>query len=244
MELGEAARLQEWGIDQTAAAALVSDYYRSVMDRGEFSLAKDSVHWLLAAGLKRSRRAPARILEIGTSAGEFTAFLAWLFPAAEIVTLDLPSDHPLVSQFIGAIDSERRRDLQRSRERYLYPLVEAGNVRFLESNSFFLLDHVEGKFDLIWVDGGHLLPDVAWDLANAFYLCEDGGLLLCDDIIPDATIGISGLSSNDSLEIVEMIAAETGSRTAYFLKRRRQKIFSDPRFRKYVAMVEVAKKPS
>ena len=94
-----------------------------------------------------------------------------------------------------------------------------------------------GPFDLIWVDGGHLYPEVAWDLAAAHHLCRDGGQLLCDDVIPAPDGPRTAYVSPDSYQVLDYFAVRTGETLRLFLKRCAFKHAGVPRKRKYIAMM-------
>ncbi|MCX7064434.1 MAG: class I SAM-dependent methyltransferase [Proteobacteria bacterium] len=199
-----------------------------------FNFAKDSVHWLLFACLTRSTEPVARILEIGTFDGQFTAILARLFPSAEIVTVDLPESDPILR-------STYERELDTQYQRFVATRsgnLAAPNIRFRQFNSAFLLDNVQGPFDLIWVDGGHLYPEVAWDIAAAHHLCREGGYLLCDDVIPALDGQRTAYVSPDSFQVLRYVADRTGATLHLFLKRCGFKHAVVPRTRKFVAMLE------
>jgi len=112
------------------------------------------------------------ILEIGTGPGRSTVMFAKLFPEAIVYTLDVPSGDPtypkswrgrgIGSEFAKNIGSE--------------------NVRFIESNSFFLPSlGLPEQFELIFVDGDHTYPAVAWDIMFSYGRLAKDGLLFIHD---------------------------------------------------------------
>lgn len=220
------------GLDCTAGLDTLDAVLRDIRTT-PFNFAKDSVHWLLFACLGKSTGSVARILEIGTFHGQFTAILARLFPAAEIVTVDLPESDPILRSTYGRqLDSEYQRFVAtRSRN------LTASNIHFRQFNSAFLLDNVRGPFDLIWVDGGHLYPEVAWDIATTHHLCREGGYLLCDDVIPMLNGQRTANVSPDSFQVLRYVTDRTGATLHLFLKRCGFKHAVVPRTRKYVAML-------
>ncbi len=119
-----------------------------------------SVHWVLFA-CAAQRFEVRRILEIGTFDGETTRLLSLLFPAAQIVTLELPDDDPI---FAGTYQREdpanRHAFVQRLAENTAGP-----NIELIKANSIFLPSLGLEAFDLIWVDGSHLYPEVAWEIS-------------------------------------------------------------------------------
>ncbi len=202
------------------------------MHKRHFDIGEDSVHWLLFACLSEQLSRPGRILEIGTFDGRFTALLARLFPQAEIVTVDLPdSDLILRSTYGRAEEVEFRRFVaDRSRN------VAAQNITSLKQNSAFILDDLTHPFDLIWVDGGHRYPEVAWDIAFAHFLCREGGQILVDDVIPAANGPATPYVSHESYEVLEYFTSRTGAKLHLLTKRCKFVHAGVPRSRKYVAM--------
>ena len=141
-----------------------------------------SEHYELLFAISQ-RDKPRKILEIGTATGNFTVFLATIFPGAEIETIDLPrSDNrfwnattDLATTNGGAVS---KTDLEERDAR----LSRFANIKFRELNSLALTFQESEKYDLIWVDGDHTYPVVSIDLANALRLLEVGGTLASDDI--------------------------------------------------------------
>jgi predicted O-methyltransferase YrrM len=221
------------GFDCTAGEARLDEVLAERRGR-PFDFARDSIHWLLFACLRAQAPRPVRILELGTFDGEFTAILARLFADSEIVTVDLPESDPILRRTYRREGDAAYRTFVEARDAN----VAAPNVRLLLINSVFLLDHVTGPFDLIWVDAGHLYPEVAWDLAHAHHLCRPGGRILCDDVIPDASGHRTDYVSPDSGTVLNYLAERTGRRLDLFLKRCAFKHAGIPRQRKYVAMLE------
>jgi predicted O-methyltransferase YrrM len=191
----------------------------------------ESVHWPLIAAIA-AQMPMQRILEIGTFDGNFTSVLATLFPTAQIFTVDLPDDDPILRQsYERGSDSELKSHLSLRAANLAAP-----NIHPLRRNSFFLLDTVKGPFDLIWVDGGHLYPEVAWDLASAHHLAGAGGIVMCDDVICDQAGLRDAYVSPDSHTVLEYASQRGGFAVHYFLKRLSSKWSARPRWRKFVAL--------
>lgn len=204
------------------------------LNRGYFERSVNSVHWLLFSCLSKTNKKFPRILEIGTSNGFGTLLLSELFKSSEIITVDLPNDDPLTRGFYG-----RKKDDKF--EKYLKTQKEntnASNVQLIKTNSFFLLDKLKGPFDLIWIDGGHLYPDVAWDICNAWHLSKKGGYILIDDVIPTKRNHRTKLVSTDSSRVIDYISERANMHITYFLKRINAESESSKYRRKYVAFLE------
>lgn len=231
--------------EKSKYAALGLDYERGLakLERvlGELVGPLDSVersmrssHWVLFACLSELSSMPIkRILEIGTYDGETALILAKLFPASEIVTVDLPEDDPIFRGSYVRDDAQTLADFKARQGVNLKP----GNIKFKALNSFFLPEQVDGGFDLIWVDGGHLYPEVAWDICNAYSLCAPGGYIMVDDVITHPRGFRDAYVSPDSHRVLEYVVARTHEALAYFLKRNGARWSAVPRRRKYVALL-------
>jgi predicted O-methyltransferase YrrM len=141
-----------------------------------------SEHYELLFAISQVHK-PKRILEIGTATGDFSVFLATIFPDAKIETIDLSR---LDNRFWNATSdlvttndwAVSKTDLEERDAR----LSSFSNIEFRELNSLALTFQESKKYDLIWVDGDHTYPVVSVDIANALRLLEIGGILVADDI--------------------------------------------------------------
>ena len=122
---------------------------------------------------------PCQILEIGTFNGRFSEMLVNNFNCV-IDTVDLPDESDAFINSYSRDDELRRRDFIRSRNRRL----ENTNICFHQFDSIELISRFESEsFDIIWVDGDHLAPQVYFDLLSALRLCRPNGFLCCDDVM-------------------------------------------------------------
>jgi len=117
-----------------------------------------SIHWVLFCSLSLAYDIKD-ILEIGTFDGETARIIAEIFPDGKITTLDLPDDDPILASSYQRTELEQLTFKEIQNENIRHPRIE-----FIQANSFYLPSLVQGKFDLIWIDGGHLYPEVAWDI--------------------------------------------------------------------------------
>ncbi|MFC2156814.1 class I SAM-dependent methyltransferase [Acidobacteriota bacterium] len=204
------------------------------MNKSHFTMNKGmaSIHWVLFTSISIVSSVKD-ILEIGTYDGETTSVLSGIFPDSKITTVDLPDDDPIYKKTYHRADSDIRKNLKNTRDTNL----NNPNISLLLKNSFFLPEFTQEKYDLIWIDGGHLYPEVAWDICNAFHLCKTGGWILCDDVIPLRRGHRDEMVSPDSYEVLNYIEARTGYEVNYFLKREDPIWSADPRKRKYVAVM-------
>ena len=236
VEAEEAAKFRSLGLDPVAARPHL-DAALSQLGSAPFDDLKgtDSIHWLVFAALSLSPRGQKirDILEIGTFRGKTALLLKTLFPEARVTTVDLPTSDPIMQQTYRRDTPEQLQEYRSMRD----SRVNRDGITFIEANSFFLPAHAKGPFDLIWMDGGHLFPEVAWDFCNAWHSCRSGGLLMCDDIIPDPR-GSDAYASDESHKVISYVAARTGIEPVYLLKRRNPEWSADPKTRKFVAVID------
>lgn len=233
IEESERLKFLELGLDVKSALDVLNPILQSKYGR-DFDFGNDSIHWLVFSALSTRKYPARRILEIGTYDGECASILSSLFPDAEIFTIDLPENDPLLRDLYNRqSDSEFLRYKRRQEQN-----LNKGNIRLIETNSFFLLDKVDEEFDLVWVDGGHLYPEVAWDLCSAFHLCRSGGYLMCDDVIPLTSSYKNEYVSTESFKVIEYIQARIPGEVTFFLKRRAPNLYTRRRNRKYVACMK------
>ncbi len=196
-----------------------------------FTLHKElySEHWTIFAALDQSKI--HRILEIGTFNGEFAKYLSILFPAAEIVTVDLCDDDPLF------INSYKRQD-EIFREKFIEHrtrMLSARNIKFIQTNSFFLPSMNLGKFDCVWVDACHEYPEVAWDTYTAWHLCNDEGWIFCDDIYLSDTPPKG--NTNDSRDALLALKKCHICDVNFIIKRFSPEFSADPNKRKHIGIL-------
>jgi hypothetical protein len=218
------------GLDYGAAMVRLNEALAR-LGWGEYSesLGVGSIHWVLFAALSAQYQM-RRILEIGTYDGETTQLLSQLFPAAHITTVDLPHGDPRFIELYDRRDPKKRQafiDRQRANTR-------GSNIELVLSDSFLLPARLQPGFDLIWVDGGHNYPVIAWDLCNAFHLCAANGWVLCDDVLACPEAENHAFVSRDSFEVLEYLREHTPVEVRYFLKRHGARWSVNPKRRKFV----------
>lgn len=119
------------------------------------------------------------ILEIGTGEGKSAFALSRLFPKSMIYAIEIGKSDPDYSiSFLGIKELRSTEERRLAFEKNMMP----DNIKFIESNSFFLpsLDLPE-KFELIFVDGDHNFPQVAGDIMFAYNRVRSGGFLFIHD---------------------------------------------------------------
>ena len=179
-----------------------------------------------------------KILEIGTYKAETTKFLANIFPNSKITTIDLPdkkfmeinqSDYfkvPLGAQLLSDnLNSINLANLKKHSDifiRFRTIYLEKDNISFIQVDSFKAIEILQKKsFDFIWVDGNHIMPQVAFDIFQAFHLCKKNGYILCDDIVMKPHQ--RSTSSDDSYKIINELTKKNYIKTDYFYQRTEQK---------------------
>jgi len=117
------------------------------------------------------------VLEMGTGLGETTAVLSGLFPMARIYTIDVPSTDDEFRKRAWRNLPQKKNGKVRFKKN-----IDRENITYINRNSFFLpFFNLPKKFEVIFVDGGHLYPVVAWDIMFAYHHLEDGGFMFMHD---------------------------------------------------------------
>lgn len=129
------------------------------------------------------------VLEIGVNYGRTANLLSHLFSKATIYEVDFPLEQIKP----GVREEEFDRNMGKD------------NIKFIEKNSFFLPSMgLPREFDLIYVDGGHKYPIVAWDIMFAYNSIRSGGFVFFDNYDrtePDVKLAIDHIRGIISEEI-------------------------------------------
>jgi len=154
------------------------------------------------------------ILEIGTFKGEFTNYLAELYPSSKISTIDLKKEDEQFkntynrNSFKNLSEYIKIRDLNLKKE----------NINFIEMDSFNLIECFQDiKFDAIWIDGDHIDPQVTIDIFSAYKLLSKNGILVCDDVVKDSFK--TEYVNNDSYNTLNFFEKKKLIKNSYILKR-------------------------
>ncbi len=180
VEAAQAEAFAGVGLDYAAAVRRLDEMLAAMgLPPYDESDGMASQHWTLFAGIAAA--SPVRdILEIGTFNARGTLVLSRLFPDSRIVTLDLDDASPHFNDSYGRNDIAFREAHIRERTANL---ARCPNATFLPANSFHMPKHLAGRrFDLIWVDGSHDYPAIAWDMFHALHSLNPDGWLLADDV--------------------------------------------------------------
>ena len=157
-----------------------------------------------------------KILEIGTFDGAFTNFLSKNFKNSKIFTCDLPTnDNRFKSSYNRANPYVYERIISRRMKN-----LNQNNIKFLEIDSKDLINNFPSEnFDLIWIDGDHLDPQVSIDIHNSIKLLKKGCIMCCDDIVKNNYK--DEYISNESFMTLQKLEKEKKISNFYFLKRAR-----------------------
>ena len=154
----------------------------------------------LAGGLQ-----PRTILEFGTYLGVSTLALALNTPpACRIFTVDLPDDASGNSvPELNALDQHHvSTSRHRVGEAFLGASVEKKIVSVRADSMSFQAETVVPSADLVYVDGGHSLPVIEKDTANAFKVLSPEGTIVWDDyfhLYPDVVKFLDALAEEHRL---------------------------------------------
>lgn len=144
------------------------------------------------------------ILEIGTGGGANTVILASLFPDAKIHTYDLPSNDRDYSSLAW-----RKEDVK------FYERINKDNIIFHEKNSFFMMQDSLPDFDLVYVDGGHSYPAVAWDTMFAYNKMRSGAFIVFHDY--DRPTNDPSRDSNHVKDLIDNYFSKTVEEKIFYL---------------------------
>ncbi len=206
--------LEKVGINLDEVLNLLKDYKINYKDENL------SWHYLIFLGLKlkykKEKKPIKKILEIGTLDGKFTNFLSKIFPESEIITIDLQNDN---QQFLNTYERNNKSNLINFFEIRKKNLNEK-NIKFMELNSFYLQDKFNNqKFDLIWIDGNHLNPQVTFDIFQSLKLISYEGFICIDDIILQDEFYKKKYVSNESYQTLKYLSEIDILKNVYITKR-------------------------
>ena len=228
----ERERFNKYGWDEESALLKLNTVLQLIeQDDYEDSVSR---HGLLFSAISMCEKVSS-ILEIGTYKGESTILLSHIFPQAKILTIDLPSDDVVFQNTYGGSRGTPTRlsTYMDTRNRN----IDRKNIQAIEGNSFFLPSLCNKSYDLIWVDGGHLFPDVSWDICNAYNSCNVGGHILIDDVFEKGVDLKTDKASSDSRKLLDSLKSREGIDVDYFLKRTNEKLIERRVSRKYIGVI-------
>lgn len=174
-----------------------------------------SEHQKLFAGLRKIK--PKKILEVGTHSGASAFLLQKIFKHSTIFTLDLPDTS---SVFDAKRFGRPGRDKPHSHLNFIEErnrILSNARIIFVQMNSFYLY-LTKHRFDLIWLDGDHSFPAVAFDFMSCLKILNKDGIMICDDVIENNDVHkcLIFLKETNSLEF-ELIFKKTDDLSNRFI---------------------------
>lgn len=170
------------------------------------------------------------ILEIGTFNGNFSNFLSKVYSESQIITIDLDEND---QKFIDTYDRNEKKKLDeflKLRRKNL----NRDNLDFIKLNSLNIKSYFnQKKFDLIWVDGNHLNPQVTIDIINSLDLLANDGIICTDDVIMDEKFEKGKYISNEGFFTLKHLE-DNGLIKSYYLIKRITK--NNATLKKYVSV--------
>lgn len=148
---------------------------------------------------------PRTILEFGTYLGVSAYTMALNTPdSCRIFTVDLPDN--ALAELVPGLNEIDRGHISTSRRRVGEAFLDTPFQRRItqiraDSLAFAAQDHLQ-EADLVFVDGGHSLPVLTKDSANAFRVLAPKGTILWDDyfhLYPDVVSYLDGLADRYKL---------------------------------------------
>ena len=176
-----------------------------------------SWHYHLFVGLKDYfGNKKINILEIGTYNGNFSNFISKLYDESNITTIDLDeSDNQFINTY-GREEKEKLDEFLKLRNKNL----NRKNINFIKLNSLNIKKYFnEKKFDLIWVDGDHLNPQVTIDIINSLDLLNNDGIICTDDVIMDNKFKKNKYVSNEGFFTLKHLEDNRLIKNYYLIKR-------------------------
>ena len=170
------------------------------------------------------------ILEIGTYNGNFSNFISKLYDESYITTIDLDeSDNQFINTY-GREEKEKLDEFLKLRNKNL----NRKNINFIKLNSLNIKKYFkEKKFDLIWVDGDHLNPQVTIDIINSLDLLNNDGIICTDDVIMDIKFKKNKYVSNEGFFTLKHLEDNVLIKNYYLIKRIRM---NNANLKKYVSI--------
>jgi len=197
----------------------------------QYHTPKLSWHYHLFVGLKDYfGNKKINILEIGTHNGNFSNFISKLYDESHITTIDLDeSDNQFINTY-GREEKEKLDEFLKLRNKNL----NRKNINFIKLNSLNIKKYFkEKKFDLIWVDGDHLNPQVTIDIINSLDLLNNDGIICTDDVIMDNKFKKNKYTSNEGFLTLKHLEDNELIKNYYLIKRIRS---SNAVGKKYVSV--------
>ena len=170
------------------------------------------------------------ILEIGTFNGNFSNFLSKVYSESQIITIDLDENDQKLIDTYDRNEKKKLDEFLKLRRKNL----NRDNLDFIKLNSLNIKSYFnQKKFDLIWVDGNHLNPQVTIDIINSLDLLANDGIICTDDVIMDEKFEKGKYISNEGFFTLKHLE-DNGLIKSYYLIKRITK--NNATLKKYVSV--------
>lgn len=187
-----------------------------------------SEHLILLSAISLSNRKISSILEIGTYDGKTALILSKLFPNSVIDTIDLPDNS---DEFITTYDrTGQANQFIESRD---LNLGKSENIFFKKTNSLNLINS-SSNYDLLWIDGAHGYPVVAFDILNSLRLTKPGSIVMIDDIWKTINKSDRYYRSTAGYECLCSIKDVGLIKNFYLIPKRIGSVFNQPNSKKFI----------
>jgi predicted O-methyltransferase YrrM len=144
---------------------------RDYVEANAFGFGERSFYWmwkLITDDLKNN----LKFLEVGVFRGQTTCLISLLKPNAKVTGIT-----PLDSTD-GHWESDYKKDIEHLHELFL---TEQPNIIKGLSTDQEIIKQAKGKYDIVYIDGGHQYEVVKSDLINYPSMVKKGGYLIIDD---------------------------------------------------------------
>tara|TARA_B100000965_G_C19565284_1_gene746552 strand:+ start:284 stop:1117 length:834 start_codon:yes stop_codon:yes gene_type:complete len=187
-----------------------------------------SWHYHLFVGLQKYfSHKKIKILEIGTLTGQFTNFISKVYKDSEVTTIDLDDADKTFTSTYGRDQKENLTKFLDQRKNNL----DNKNIKFIKLNSINIKKFFSGKkFDLIWIDGDHLNPQITIDIINSLDLLDTNGIICVDDIIMDLQYKKNKYVSNEGFLTLNHLENNDVIKNYYLIKRINRRNFYDKKY--------------
>lgn len=221
----------KYNLNYENSQKIVDIYFKKI---NEEKIGRFSQHYYILSALSQKLKNIKNILEVGTYDGSLTKFLVEIFPNANITSIDFSYNSQIFRKFNNLKDENSLVRFLKTRDYN----VKNKNIEFIEIDSLNFPYINTKKYDLIWLDNPHFDNRIQMDIINAYYMLNEDGLLLCDDIIMNELPldYAQGFHTLENLKNMGLINVD------YFLKRKFNPYNSSSRNIKFVAYVKKIQK--
>lgn len=159
----------------------------------------------------KKRKIKVNLLEIGTYDGINANILAAVSKPISITTYDLsPTDGRILAHNPLANEINELKSLYLKR----INMTSDNSIHYIEQpSSRILINSTKNTFNLVWVDGDHSFPQVAFDIMSGLFFVGQNkySIMFCDDVFES--------EDNSTWQCLRNIEKDTDYRIMLFQKR-------------------------